>query len=193
MAAATNVSEDTNSSTLPASLLICVHLHSALHADSPVLTFSSPGGRQILLVVFSKPTRRYHAVSRAHHPELLCLPLRQTHKRQLCPFSNPLGNALGTARGSDPGRGHEMCRTCLSVHSWPGSPRGLVHPLGEDTQDRGTNIPTLKRELFAHRVSPCLPSSPAPKRCCITSMASCLRSPPCLHFILSHASYNTQH
>lgn len=144
VAAATNVSEDTNSSSLPASVLICARLHSALHADNPLLTFSRPGGRQILLVVVSKPTGRYHAVSRAHHPEFLCLPLIQTHKRQLCPSSKPLCNALSTARGSDPARGQEMCRTCLSVHSWPGSPQGLVHPLGEDTQDRGTNIPSLK-------------------------------------------------
>lgn len=166
--------------------------------DSPVPTFSdqdsSSRDRQILLV--GRCGFKAHQTITAPSPEPATHRSSAflSHRPTKCSFV--LSNLSITLRApleASTQAEDETCRTCLSVCSWPRSPRGFVHPLREDMQDGGTNTSSLKRELFADHVTPCSPRSSAPKRCCVTSMASCLRSPPCPRFISSRAIYKAQH
>lgn len=79
----------------------------------------------------------------------------------------------------------DPCRG-LAVCSQPASPRGCIHPLGLDTQDRGTNTCSLKRELLADQNTSVL----CPRLCAtsVLEVTSPTRTP-----FFSHVIYKTQH
>lgn len=91
--------------------------------DSPVLAFPSQGSapcRQMDLAGGLLPTSPLMWCLQGSEPELLCpspsIKILSFHP--FCPFRKPLFRALSTARGIDPCRGRETCRTCWLHIGW---------------------------------------------------------------------------